>query len=254
MTNHRVGHFYNKKETQMTELKYKRIMLKLSGEALGGEGGLGINVSEAEVIASRVKEVHDMGVEVALVIGAGNLWRGKQGLERGMDRATADYMGMLGTVMNALIVMDALERSGVYTRVMSAIEMRAIAEPYIRRRAIRHLEKRRVVIFSAGTGNPYFSTDTAAALRATEIGADVVIKATKVDGVYDSDPKKNPDAKKFEEMTHMDFLSRRLTVMDSTAVTLCMENNLPILVLNFWDVKALTGALRGEAIGTLVHD
>jgi len=238
----------------MTELKYKRIMLKLSGEALGGEGGLGINVSEAEVIASRVKEVHDMGVEVALVIGAGNLWRGKQGLERGMDRATADYMGMLGTVMNALIVMDALERSGVYTRVMSAIEMRAIAEPYIRRRAIRHLEKRRVVIFSAGTGNPYFSTDTAAALRATEIGADVVIKATKVDGVYDSDPKKNPDAKKFEEMTHMDFLSRRLTVMDSTAVTLCMENNLPLLVLNFWDVQALTGALRGEAIGTLVHD
>jgi uridylate kinase len=214
---------------------------------------LGINVSEAEVIASRVKEVHDMGVEVALVIGAGNLWRGKQGLERGMDRATADYMGMLGTVMNALIVMDALERAGVYTRVMSAIEMRAIAEPYIRRRAIRHLEKRRVVIFSAGTGNPYFSTDTAAALRATEIGADVVIKATKVDGVYDSDPKKNPDAIKFEEMTHIDFLSRRLTVMDSTAVTLCMENNLPLLVLNFWDVNALTGALRGETVGTLVH-
>jgi len=237
----------------MAELKYKRIMLKLSGEALGGEGGLGINVSEAEVIASRVKEVHDMGVEVALVIGAGNLWRGKQGLERGMDRATADYMGMLGTVMNALIVMDALERSGVYTRVMSAIEMRAIAEPYIRRRAIRHLEKRRVVIFSGGIGNPYFSTDTAAALRATEIGADVVIKATKVDGVYDSDPKKNLTATKFEEMTHMDFLSRRLTVMDSTAVTLCMENNLPLLVLNFWDVKALTGALRGEAVGTLVH-
>ena len=237
----------------MTELKYKRIMLKLSGEALGGEGGLGINVSEAEVIASRVKEVHDMGVEVALVIGAGNLWRGKQGLERGMDRATADYMGMLGTVMNALIVMDALERAGDYTRVMSAIEMRAIAEPYIRRRAIRHLEKRRVVIFSAGTGNPYFSTDTAAALRATEIGADVVIKATKVDGVYDADPKKDLNATMFEEMTHMDFLSRRLTVMDSTAVTLCMENNLPILVLNFWDVKALTSALHGEAIGTLVH-
>ena len=194
-----------------------------------------------------------MGVEVALVIGAGNLWRGKQGLERGMDRATADYMGMLGTVMNALIVMDALERTGVYTRVMSAIEMRAIAEPYIRRRAIRHLEKGRVVIFSAGTGNPYFSTDTAAALRATEIGANVVIKATKVDGVYDSDPKKNPNAVKFDEMSHIDFLSRRLTVMDSTAVTLCMENNLPILVLNFWDVKALTGALRGEAVGTLVH-
>lgn len=236
----------------MAELKYKRILLKLSGEALGGEGGLGINVDEADVIASRVKEVYDMGVEVALVIGAGNLWRGKQGLERGMDRGTADYMGMLGTVMNALAVMDALERAGVYTRVMSAIEMRAIAEPYIRRRAIRHLEKGRVVIFSAGTGNPYFSTDTAAALRATEIGADVVIKATKVDGVYDSDPKKNPEAVKFEHMTHIDFLSRRLTVMDSTAVTLCMENNLPILVLNFWDVNALTGALRGNTIGTLV--
>ena len=237
----------------MADLKYKRILLKLSGEALGGEDGTGIKVSEAEVIASRVKEVYDMGVEVALVIGAGNLWRGKQGLERGMDRATADYMGMLGTVMNALIVMDALERTGVYTRVMSAIEMRAIAEPYIRRRAIRHLEKGRVVIFSAGTGNPYFSTDTAAALRATEIGANVVIKATKGDGGYDSDPKKNPNAIKFDEMSHIDFLSRRLTVMDSTAVTLCMENNLPILVLNFWDVKALTGALRGEAVGTLVH-
>ena len=237
----------------MAELKYKRILLKLSGEALGGEGGLGINVDEADVIANRVKEVYDMGVEVALVIGAGNLWRGKQGLERGMDRATADYMGMLGTVMNALAVMDALERAGVYTRVMSAIEMRAIAEPYIRRRAIRHLEKGRVIIFSAGTGNPYFSTDTAAALRATEIGADVVIKATKVDGIYDADPKKNPDAVKFNQMTHIDFLSRRLTVMDSTAVTLCMENNLPILVLNFWDVNALTSALRGEAIGTLVR-
>ena len=237
----------------MAELKYKRILLKLSGEALGGAGGLGINVSEAEVIAKRVKEVYDMGVEVALVIGAGNLWRGKQGLERGMDRATADYMGMLGTVMNALIVMDALERTGVYTRVMSAIEMRAIAEPYIRRRAIRHLEKRRVVIFSAGTGNPYFSTDTAAALRATEIGANVVIKATKVDGVYDSDPKKNPGATKFDQMTHIDFISRRLTVMDTTAVTLCMENNLPILVLNFWDNHALLAALNGEKIGTLVQ-
>jgi len=237
----------------MAELKYKRILLKLSGEALGGAGGLGINVSEAEVIARRVKEVHDMGVEVALVIGGGNLWRGKQGLERGMDRATSDYMGMLGTVMNALIVMDALERAGVYTRVMSAIEMRAIAEPYIRRRAIRHLEKGRVVIFSAGTGNPYFSTDTAAALRATEIGANAVIKATKVDGVYDSDPKKNPNAIKFENMTHIDFISRRLTVMDTTAVTLCMENNLPILVLNFWDNHALLAALKGETIGTLVH-
>ncbi len=233
-------------------IKFKRILLKLSGEALAGKSGFGIDVAEAETIAGRIKEVHEMGVEVAVVIGAGNIWRGKQGLERGMDRATADYMGMLATVMNALMVMDALERDGVITRVMSAIEMRAIAEPYIRRRAIRHLEKGRVVIFGAGTGNPYFSTDTAAALRATEIDADVVIKATKVDGVYDSDPKQNPDAVKFDQMTHIDFLSRRLTVMDSTAVTLCMENNLPILVLNFWDTNALTSALRGEPVGTLV--
>ena len=178
----------------MVELKYRRILLKLSGEALGGESGFGINVNEVEAIARRVKEIYDMKAQVAIVIGAGNLWRGKQGLERGMDRATADYMGMLGTMMNALALMDALERQGVLTRVMSAIEMRAIAEPYIRRRAIRHLEKGRVVIFGAGTGNPFFSTDTAAALRATEIDANVVIKATKVDGVYDSDPKKNPDA------------------------------------------------------------
>lgn len=236
----------------MAELKYERVLLKLSGEALSGKKGFGIDVDEAESIASRIKEVREMGAQVAVVIGAGNLWRGKQGLEHGMDRATADYMGMLGTVMNALTVMDALERAGVYTRVMSAIEMRAIAEPYIRRRAIRHLEKGRVVLFSAGTGNPFFSTDTAAALRATEIGADAVIKATKVDGVYDSDPHKNPQAKKFDHMTYIEFLNRRLTVMDSTAVTLCMENNLPILVLNFWDKRALTGALRGETIGTLV--
>ena len=236
----------------MSNIKYKRILLKLSGEAVAGKSGYGIDVDQADSIASRIKEVHEMGIDVAVVLGAGNLWRGKQGLERGMDRATADYMGMLGTVMNALTVMDALERAGVYTRVMSAIEMRAIAEPYIRRRAIRHLEKGRVVIFSAGTGNPYFSTDTAAALRATEIGADIVIKATKVDGVYDSDPKKNSSATKFDSMTHLDFLSRRLTVMDSTAVTLCMENDLPILVLNFWDTQALTSALRGEPIGTLV--
>lgn len=236
----------------MTELKYKRILLKLSGEALAGKSGFGIDVDEAESVASRIKEIREMGVEVAIVIGGGNMWRGKQGLEHGMDRATADYMGMLATVMNALTVMDALERAGVYTRVMSAIEMRAIAEPYIRRRAIRHLEKGRIVVFSAGTGNPYFSTDTAAALRATEIGADAVIKATKVDGVYDADPNKSPDAKKFEHMTYIDFLNRRLTVMDSTAVTLCMENNLPILVLNFWDKNALTSALRGETVGTLV--
>jgi uridylate kinase len=236
----------------MVELKYRRILLKLSGEALGGESGFGINVNEVEAIARRVKEIYDMKAQVAIVIGAGNLWRGKQGLERGMDRATADYMGMLGTMMNALALMDALERQGVLTRVMSAIEMRAIAEPYIRRRAIRHLEKGRVVIFGAGTGNPFFSTDTAAALRATEIDANVVIKATKVDGVYDSDPKKNPDAKKFDQLSYIDVLNRRLEVMDSTAITHCMENNIPLLVLNLWDEVALKNALHGDKVGTLV--
>lgn len=236
----------------MTGLKYKRILLKLSGEALGGEAGYGIDVHEAESIAKRIKEVREMGVDVAVVIGAGNLWRGKQGLERGMDRSTADYMGMLATVMNAMALMDALERMGVYTRVMSAIEMRAIAEPYIWRRAIRHLEKGRVVIFGGGTGNPFFSTDTAAALRATEIGAQVVIKATKVDGVYDSDPKTNLQAVKFDTLSYIEVLNRRLEVMDSTAITLCMENNLPILVVNLWDNSALMRALRGEAVGTLV--
>ncbi len=236
----------------MAELKYKRVLLKLSGEALGGKSGFGIDVDEAESIANRVKQLYEMGVEVAIVIGAGNLWRGKQGLERGMDRSTADYMGMLATVMNSMALMDALERAGVFTRVLSAIEMRAIAEPYIRRRAIRHLEKGRVVIFGAGTGNPFFSTDTAAALRASEIDADVVIKATKVDGVYDADPKKNPDARKFEQLSYIEVLNRRLEVMDSTAITLCMENNLPILVLNLWDEKALVAALKGEKVGTLV--
>jgi uridylate kinase len=236
----------------MSELKYKRILLKLTGEALAGASGYGINVDEAEVIASRVKEVREMGVEVAIVIGAGNLWRGVQGLEHGMDRSTADYMGMLATVMNAMALMDALERQGVFTRVMSAIEMRAVAEPYIRRRAIRHLEKGRVVIFGGGTGNPFFSTDTAAALRASEIDADVVIKATKVDGVYDADPNKNPDAKKFETLDYIEVLNRRLAVMDSTAITVCMENHLPILVLNLWDKQALTRALHGEKVGTLV--
>lgn len=236
----------------MSKLKYKRILLKLSGESLAGKSGYGIDVSEAESIANRVKEIHEMGVEVAVVIGAGNIWRGKQGLDRGMDRATADYMGMLGTVLNAMTLMDALERSGVFTRVQSAIEMRSVAEPYIRRRAIRHLEKGRVVIFSAGTGNPFFSTDTAAALRAMEIDADVLIKATKVDGVYDADPKKKPDAKKFEKLSYIDVLNRRLEVMDSTAISLCMDNELPILVLNLWDRQELLRALKGEKAGTLV--
>jgi uridylate kinase len=236
----------------MSGLKYKRILLKLSGEALGGEAGFGIDVDQAESIASRIKEVHAMGVQVGVVLGAGNLWRGKQGLERGMDRSTADYMGMMGTIMNSMILMDALERIDVFTRVMSAIEMRAVAEPYIRRRAIRHLEKGRVVILGAGTGNPFFSTDTAAALRGSEIDADVVIKATKVDGIYDADPRKFPNAQKFATLSYIEYLKRRLQVMDSTAVSLCMDNRLPILVLSLWDPQALLRALRGEEVGTLV--
>jgi uridylate kinase len=234
------------------DLKYKRVLLKLSGEALSGPENFGIDPDRAEDIAERISEVRDMGVDVAIVIGAGNLWRGRRGLERGMDRATADYMGMLATVMNALALMDAMERCGLVTRVQSAIEMHAVAEPYIRRRAIRHLEKGRVVILGGGTGNPYFSTDTAAALRAMEISADVLIKATKVDGVYDSDPEINPDAKLFDHLTYMDAINLRLEVMDSTAISLCMDNHLPILVLNLWEQDDLCNALRGEEIGTLV--
>ena len=236
----------------MTTLKYKRILLKLSGESLAGPSGYGIDVSEAESVARRIKEIHDMGIEVIVVIGAGNLWRGKQGLDRGMDRATADYMGMLATVMNGMALMDALEREDVTTRVQTAIEMRTVAEPYIRRRAMRHSEKGRVVILAAGTGNPYFSTDTAAALRAMELGVDVLIKATKVDGVYDSDPKQNPDAVKFDNLSYIDVLNRRLDVMDSTAISLCMDNEMPILVLNLWDQKALRDVLDGKDVGTLV--
>jgi len=236
----------------MANFKFKRVLLKLGGESLAGPNGFGIEPEQANAVARRVKDVRAMGIEVAIVIGAGNLWRGKQGLDLGMDRATADYMGMLATVMNAMALMDSLERGGVYTRVQSAIEMRSVAEPYIRRRAIRHLEKGRVVIFGAGTGNPFFSTDTAAALRAVEIDADVLIKATKVDGVYDDDPKKNPDARKFDTLTYIDVLNRRLEVMDSTAISLCMENNLPILVVNLWDPSSLERALRGEKVGTLV--
>ena len=239
---------------QENGLKYRRILLKLSGEALAGEHGCGIDPIKAKNIAQRVSRVHQMDVDVAIVIGAGNLWRGQRGNNAGMDRATADYMGMLATVMNALALMDAFERIGVLTRVQSAIEMSSVAEPYIRRRAIRHLEKGRVVIFGGGTGNPYFSTDTAASLRAMEIGADVLIKATKVDGVYDMDPNLHEDAVKFDHLSYIDTLNRRLQVMDSTAVSLCMENKLPILVLNLWDEEALPKALRGEKIGTLVTE
>ena len=236
------------------DLIYSRILLKLSGEALAGRGGFGIDPERAEDIAMMVHDVHQLGVDIAIVIGAGNIWRGRRGLDRGMDRATADYMGMLGTMMNALALMDAMERMGLYTRVQSAIEMHAIAEPYIRRRAIRHMEKGRVVILGGGTGNPYFSTDTAAALRAVEVGADVLIKATKVDGVYDADPMTNPDAKRFDRMTYMEAINRRLKVMDSTAISLCMDNHLPILVVNLWDSEALKKGLYGNPIGTLISD
>lgn len=239
---------------QEKTVKYSRILLKLSGESLAEPGGHGIAPAQARHIAELVKSVHETGVDVAIVIGAGNLWRGRVGIESGMDRATADYMGMLATVMNALALMDALESIDVVTRVQSAIEMHTVAEPYIRRRAIRHLEKGRVVIFGGGTGNPYFSTDTAAALRAMEIGADVLIKATKVNGVYDSDPKTNPEAKMFNHLTYIETLNRHLEVMDSTAVSLCMENKLPILVLNLWDSHALRKALTGKVVGTLVSD
>jgi uridylate kinase len=236
------------------QLKYNRILLKLGGEALSGVDGFGVDPTRAEDIAQRVAEVRNLGVDVAIVIGGGNLWRGRAGLERGMDRATADYMGMLATVMNALALMDAMERMGMVTRVQSAVEMHAVAEPYIRRRAIRHLEKGRVVILGGGTGNPYFSTDTAAALRAMEVGADVLIKATKVDGVYDSDPMTNPQAVRFDRLSYMETINRRLEVMDSTAISLCMDNHLPILVLDLWHPDSLREALFGAPVGTLVTD
>jgi uridylate kinase len=236
----------------MAEPVYKRILLKLGGEALAGPQGFGIDPQRADEVAAKVREVRDRGVQVAVVIGAGNLWRGREGILRGMERATADYMGMLGTVMNSMALMDALERGGTVTRVMSAVEMRAVAEPYIRRRAIRHLEKDRVVILGGGTGNPYFSTDTAAALRAMEIGAKIVIKATKVDGVYDSDPQKDPAAKRFRRLTYIEALNRRLQFMDSTAISLCMDNSLPILVLDMWQADSLTNAISGREVGTII--
>jgi uridylate kinase len=231
---------------------FDRVLLKLGGEALAPAEGFGVDPDRAEAVAHKIEQVKDLGVQVAIVIGAGNIWRGREGIERGMERATADYMGMLGTVINALALMDALERRGVVTRVMSAIEMRAVAEPYIQRRAVRHLEKDRVVVLGAGTGNPYFSTDTAAALRAMEIGAQILIKATKVDGVYDSDPMVNPDAKRFDRLNYIDSLNMRLEVMDATAISLCMDNELPILVLDMWEQDSLVKAVQGKSVGTLV--
>ena len=231
---------------------YHRVLLKLSGEALMGGQSYGIDPAVATQVALDIAEVQALGVETACVIGGGNIFRGVAASAKGMERATADYMGMLATVINGLALQDALEKQGVVTRVVTAIEMRAVAEPFIRRRAVRHLEKGRVVIFAAGTGNPYFTTDTAAALRAMEIHAEVVIKATKVDGIYDSDPKKNPDARRFDHLGYIEALNMRVGVMDSTALTLCMDNNLPIIVLDLWQPGSLEKAILGEPVGTLV--
>lgn len=237
----------------MANAKYKRVVLKLSGESLAGDQGFGINPVVVEAVAKQIKRVHEEGVEVAIVVGGGNIWRGLAGSAKGMERASADYMGMLATVMNSLALQDGLEKLGVHTRVQSAIEMRQVAEPYIRRKAIRHMEKGRVVIFGAGTGNPFFSTDTTAALRAAEIEAEAILMGKKnTDGIYDSDPNKNPDAKKFTELTYSEILARRLAVMDSTATSLCMDNEIPIVVFNIDDYENIYRVTMGENIGTTV--
>ena len=232
--------------------KYTRILLKLSGEALGGESGIGICPEAVQDMAQQILEVRDLGVQVVVVVGGGNIFRGLSGSERGIERATGDYMGMLATVINALALQDSLEKLGVPTRVQSAITMAQVAESFIRRRAVRHLEKGRVVIFGGGTGNPYFSTDTAAALRATEIGAEVILKATKVDGIYDSDPKKNPKAKRFDQITYLHALQKQLKVMDATAFSLCLDNKMPIIVFDFFKAHNLKRVVMGEKVGTLV--
>ncbi|MCX8006736.1 MAG: UMP kinase [Coriobacteriia bacterium] len=237
----------------MSGHRYRRVLLKLSGEALMGDGSYGIDPAVLESLAAQIKPLNESGVEIAIVVGGGNIFRGLAASARGMDRAQADYMGMLATVMNALALQDALERHGVFTRVMSAIEMQAVAEPYIRRRAIRHLEKGRVVIFAAGTGNPYFTTDTTAALRALEIGAECIMKATKVDGVYDDDPVTNPAAVRFDELEYIEVLNRGLRVMDNTAISLCMDNRLPIIVFDVKKSGNIERAVNGERVGTLVR-
>ena len=232
--------------------RYQRILLKLSGEALAGQQGYGIDPDIIRGIAREIREVVELGLEIAIVIGGGNIFRGVAASSMGMDRASADYMGMLATVMNSLALQDALEKAGVVTRVQSAIEMQEIAEPYIRRRAVRHLEKGRVVIFGAGTGNPFFTTDTAASLRAVEIGAEIILKATKVDGVYNADPKKDKNAVKYDQLTYLDVLKQGLEVMDSTATSLCMDNNLPILVFDLTTTGNIKRVVCGEKIGTIV--
>ena len=232
--------------------QYRRILLKLSGQALGGPSGVGICAEAVRDMAEQIREVRGLGVQVVVVVGGGNIFRGLSGSERGIERATGDYMGMLATIINALALQDALEKMGVATRVQSAISMSQVAEPFIRRRAVRHLEKGRVVIFGGGTGNPYFSTDTAAALRANEIGAEVVLKATRVDGIYDSDPKENPKAKRYRQIKYAEALEKRLRVMDSTAFSLCMDNKMPIVVFNLFRAHNLRRVVMGETVGTLV--
>ena len=232
--------------------KFSRILVKLSGESLGDAHGVGISPEAVQHMAGQIREVRELGVQVVVVVGGGNIFRGLSGSEHGIERATGDYMGMLATVINALALQDALEKLGAPTRVQSAIAMSQVAEPFIRRRAVRHLEKGRVVIFGGGTGNPYFSTDTAAALRANEIGAEVVLKATKVDGVFDSDPKKNARAKRFEQITYLDALQKQLKVMDSTAFSLCMDNKMPIIIFDFSQPHNLRRVVLGEKVGTLV--
>lgn len=238
----------------MSSPKYKRVVLKLSGEALAGESSFGINPVVIKSIASQVRDLAELDVEVAVVVGGGNIWRGKIGSEMGMDRATADYMGMLATVMNSLALQDSLEQLGIETRVQTSIEMRQVAEPYIRRRAIRHLEKKRVVIFAAGTGNPYFSTDTTAALRAAEIEAEVILMAkNNVDGVYSADPRTNKDATKYDELSYLDVIKEGLAVMDSTASSLCMDNDIPLIVFSIMEKGNIKRAIMGEKIGTIVR-
>lgn len=234
---------------------YQRILLKLSGEALASQQGFGIDPDKADYIAQRVKAVYNLGIEVAIVIGGGNIWRGEPAAKLGMDRSTADHMGMIATVMNGLALQDAIERLGIITRVQTAVQMNSIAEPYIRLRAIRHMEKKRVVILTGGIGNPYFTTDSAAALRASEVHADVIVKATKVDGVYSADPVHNPEARRYPKLCYQDVLDRQLRVMDTTAFTLCQENEMPIIVLNFWNPDDLLKAVRGDlSVGTLICD
>lgn len=236
----------------MGEKAFKRILLKISGESFLGEKKFGIDSVAVDSISKQIKEVRDSGCQIGIVVGGGNIFRGLSASQFGMERASADYMGMLATVINALALQDALEKMGVFTRVMSAIHMEAVAEPYIRRRAIRHLEKGRVIIFAAGTGNPYFTTDTAAALRAVEVGADVILKGTKVNGIYDGDPMLNTKATMFDSLSYLDVLSKSLKVMDATAISLCMDNNLPIIVFNLNQVGNLKRIISGEKVGTLV--